>query len=116
MRIIMAHGRSGGYQLGHVQHPLLVVPVGHVDGLLEGGGLPEEAEAGLTLVGGVAHAAQLIGAEGAAVVHLEQGEGVGDVVVEHRHVDRKSTRLNSSHVAISYAVFCLIKKYYAAYN
>src|SRR5437870_10659942 len=25
-------------------------------------------------------------------------------------VDRKSTRLNSSHVAISYAVFCLIKK------
>src|SRR5439155_3958641 len=27
-----------------------------------------------------------------------------------RHVDRKSTRLNSSHVAISYAVFCLKKK------
>src|SRR5690606_40959785 len=24
-----------------------------------------------------------------------------------RHVDRKSTRLNSSHVKISYAVFCL---------
>src|SRR6266702_7181304 len=27
-----------------------------------------------------------------------------------RHGDRKSTRLNSSHVAISYAVFCLKKK------
>src|SRR5690625_6077078 len=26
--------------------------------------------------------------------------------------DRKSTRLNSSHVAISYAVFCLKKKSY----
>src|SRR5437868_11551310 len=25
----------------------------------------------------------------------------------HRIVDRKSTRLNSSHVSISYAVFCL---------
>src|SRR5690625_6859307 len=25
-------------------------------------------------------------------------------------IDRKSTRLNSSHVAISYAVFCLTKK------
>src|SRR5207253_7493096 len=25
-------------------------------------------------------------------------------------LDRKSTRLNSSHVAISYAVFCLIQK------
>src|SRR5437870_9075823 len=27
--------------------------------------------------------------------------------VRSRFVDRKSTRLNSSHVAISYAVFCL---------
>src|SRR3989442_10127476 len=32
----------------------------------------------------------------------------GDVAVEVR--DRKSTRLNSSHVRISYAVFCLKKK------
>src|SRR5438067_10930069 len=28
----------------------------------------------------------------------------------HRRLDRKSTRLNSSHVSISYAVFCLKKK------
>src|SRR5215472_11008260 len=27
-----------------------------------------------------------------------------------RHLDRKSTRLNSSHLGISYAVFCLKKK------
>src|SRR2546426_9042207 len=27
-----------------------------------------------------------------------------------RHEDRKSTRLNSSHLVISYAVFCLKKK------
>src|SRR5690625_6991272 len=27
-------------------------------------------------------------------------------------IDRKSTRLNSSHVAISYAVFCLKNKYF----
>src|SRR5438067_7303286 len=27
-----------------------------------------------------------------------------------RFIDRKSTRLNSSHVSISYAVFCLKKK------
>src|SRR2546422_7146807 len=34
------------------------------------------------------------------------------LVVRHRHVglDRKSTRLNSSHGYISYAVFCLKKK------
>src|SRR5256885_10135446 len=29
---------------------------------------------------------------------------------EPSHVDRKSTRLNSSHLVISYAVFCLKKK------
>src|SRR5699024_12798202 len=29
---------------------------------------------------------------------------------KHRSLDRKSTRLNSSHVSISYAVFCLKKK------
>src|SRR5688572_28015436 len=28
----------------------------------------------------------------------------------HSHADRKSTRLNSSHSQISYAVFCLKKK------
>src|SRR5690625_6780846 len=30
-------------------------------------------------------------------------------IVSYPHLDRKSTRLNSSHVAISYAVFCLKK-------
>src|SRR5207249_6299294 len=30
--------------------------------------------------------------------------------------DRKSTRLNSSHVSISYAVFCLKKKKYLIYS
>src|SRR5260221_1955041 len=29
---------------------------------------------------------------------------------EHHNSDRKSTRLNSSHTVISYAVFCLEKK------
>src|SRR5207249_10187281 len=29
---------------------------------------------------------------------------------DRQNVDRKSTRLNSSHVSISYAVFCLKKK------
>src|SRR5258708_18654008 len=34
----------------------------------------------------------------------------GNVVVHVLHIDRKSTRLNSSHQIISYAVFCLKKK------
>src|SRR3712207_7050936 len=37
--------------------------------------------------------------------------GDGDVLrVRHGKRDRKSTRLNSSHANISYAVFCLKKK------
>src|SRR5690349_22282190 len=36
--------------------------------------------------------------------------GVPVPAVALRHEDRKSTRLNSSHVEISYAVFCLKKK------
>src|SRR5699024_11368671 len=44
-----------------------------------------------------------LGAEGfeAGLVHIETAGADGD---------RKSTRLNSSHVSISYAVFCLKKK------
>src|SRR5438067_13873141 len=49
-----------------------------------------------------------------------------EVAVQHQHLvafagpragpqkDRKSTRLNSSHVSIPYAVFCLKKKKYRA--
>src|SRR3712207_8835786 len=48
--------------------------------------------------------------------HAEVGEVTGadgpvaDLVGRHRAADRKSTRLNSSHANISYAVFCLKKK------
>src|SRR5699024_12769074 len=35
-----------------------------------------------------------------------------DLETERDELDRKSTRLNSSHVSISYAVFCLKKKRY----
>src|SRR5215510_6411891 len=45
--------------------------------------------------------------------HSDDRPGVQDRVHPDRGTrvrDRKSTRLNSSHVAISYAVFCLKKK------
>src|SRR5439155_7932886 len=48
-----------------------------------------------------------------AVLHVERQEPAGVVAREAEgrlREDRKSTRLNSSHVAISYAVFCLKKK------
>src|SRR5437868_8394145 len=45
------------------------------------------------------------------IEHLQLG-GVLDQTIEtlSKGLDRKSTRLNSSHVSISYAVFCLKKK------
>src|SRR5690606_39441837 len=42
----------------------------------------------------------------AELEHAEGPHPVGTVAI----LDRKSTRLNSSHVKISYAVFCLKKK------
>src|SRR3989442_7578436 len=57
-------------------------------------------------------------AEGRAVRHIDEGERLGDAEAVPRRDpprgrrprrDRKSTRLNSSHVRISYAVFCLKK-------
>src|SRR5690349_23476617 len=42
--------------------------------------------------------------------HLYRSARFYEKTLPGKHVDRKSTRLNSSHVEISYAVFCLKKK------
>src|SRR5437773_6875074 len=51
---------------------------------------------------------------GQRVMALLPGGGYAEEAVVHHGsalpVDRKSTRLNSSHITISYAVFCLKKK------
>src|SRR5699024_11555485 len=47
------------------------------------------------------------------VVHIHKWTGSTALIIIILHAiftDRKSTRLNSSHVSISYAVFCLKKK------
>src|SRR5260221_4480236 len=49
------------------------------------------------------------------VIHIADSliavnEGAEDVIHHGLEGDRKSTRLNSSHTVISYAVFCLKKK------
>src|SRR2546430_4066925 len=41
---------------------------------------------------------------------LQNVEFLGELFFAYRERDRKSTRLNSSHSQISYAVFCLKKK------
>src|SRR5438105_6488593 len=67
---------------------------------------------------GIGHVPDLVEEERAAVGELElagtvavrPGEGAPGVAEELALQDRKSTRLNSSHEWISYAVFCLKKK------
>src|SRR5207248_9960959 len=69
------------------------------------------------LIDAVGHAVA-VRVEGSALrVHVHPGRGVGTLIDAVRHAvrvgvgrDRKSTRLNSSHRTISYAVFCLKKK------
>src|SRR3712207_8466964 len=46
----------------------------------------------------------------AGLPRLDPGDAAHDAGIEARKADRKSTRLNSSHANISYAVFCLKKK------
>src|SRR2546430_4027813 len=67
------------------------------------------------VAGGIPHgerdienAAKVLNVEGCVVRRdFRIGEGAGRTEVA---IDRKSTRLNSSHSQISYAVFCLTKK------
>src|SRR2546427_4503112 len=51
-----------------------------------------------------------VGAGRAGVGHHDCARGQQAVERVHHALDRKSTRLNSSHSQISYAVFCLKKK------
>src|SRR5436309_11725718 len=75
--------------------------------------IQEKVEAGIALVGTEVKALR----EGRANLRDSFASvDRGQVVLHHCHIspyshgDRKSTRLNSSHVKISYAVFCLKKK------
>src|SRR5438874_8954357 len=61
--------------------------------------LPVRGRVGGLAGGGVGHAKA-----------LWRRAGAGESVSPPEGLDRKSTRLNSSHVEISYAVFCLKKK------
>src|SRR3712207_7440956 len=47
---------------------------------------------------------------GAATASSRSTGAVREAPLDHGGEDRKSTRLNSSHANISYAVFCLKKK------
>src|SRR5256885_10159230 len=58
---------------------------------------------------------QIVVREGVAPVVQNAGVATIDGAELEWKLDRKSTRLNSSHLVISYAVFCLNKKKFDAY-
>src|SRR5207253_4780904 len=98
--------------LDHARRPLgdLLAVVQHEDGLAEP---HDDLHVVLDEQDGLAAVAELTdGLE--EVVEERPVHARGGLVEEDErrvpHQDRKSTRLNSSHVAISYAVFCLKKK------
>src|SRR5690606_39869909 len=69
---------------------------------------PQHQPSGLHLLSAVAAEGTVTGAPRVHV--LRQGERIVLGAAGLDEQDRKSTRLNSSHVKISYAVFCLKKK------
>src|SRR5690606_39456952 len=78
----------------------------------DGGGAAQHRIAGVELLGHLFRLDRVLGKTRAA--HLLPLGGAVPLAVHTlniyaRLVDRKSTRLNSSHVKISYAVFCLKK-------
>src|SRR5262245_58468905 len=53
---------------------------------------------------------EAVGASGGLEIEISSGVPWGSGLGGSSALDRKSTRLNSSHLGISYAVFCLKKK------
>src|SRR3712207_7101033 len=53
---------------------------------------------------------RLVTTIGVALATIQAGRRTEQLLAQSQRLDRKSTRLNSSHANISYAVFCLKKK------
>src|SRR2546430_8444720 len=99
--------------------PIIVIGAG---GIVRAAHLPAYEKAGFPVIGlmdqDVAKAAELASGRGisrtfssvAEAVRFAPTDAIFDVA------DRKSTRLNSSHSQISYAVFCLKKKKTTGYT
>src|SRR5690606_42166144 len=82
------------HAIGHGQHRVALAGM-EVDALVEAAATAER-------IGAAAVAGGDVGIEDR---HARRGRAAVELAIEQQR-DRKSTRLNSSHVKISYAVFC----------
>src|ERR1035441_31654 len=83
----------------------IVLEVGsniQVNAAMQVGGVSDSVE--------VSAGASMVETKENAVSQVINQRQVNDLPLNGRQADRKSTRLNSSHLGISYAVFCLKKK------
>src|SRR3712207_8896967 len=65
----------------------------------------------MEMIGGWSHTTPQLAFKAAFGYHVYDHARAADLIGERlEQLDRKSTRLNSSHANISYAVFCLKKK------
>src|SRR5690606_32619321 len=91
---------------GHLERALAPLTPEGADGVgFKGGSLPRTLNLGLSV-------RWQDGRTGVLALMLSgvSDADLGDPATDALRLDRKSTRLNSSHVKISYAVFCLKKK------
>src|SRR2546422_681310 len=102
--------QAGLAELAHRPHehpgPEVRAADAEVDNVGDGPAVGAFKGAALHFIHETAHAL----ASAAHVGHHVVALGEARVIGAKRHIDRKSTRLNSSHGYISYAVFCLKKK------
>src|SRR5699024_11669237 len=107
--------RRRARQRGAVGHERVEAPAGRPDGRAgtDEHAVPGHGDAGpVALVLGWRHGSAALEVDGPRQLRLRrplQHDRL-DGAVQRLRPDRKSTRLNSSHVSISYAVFCLEKK------
>src|SRR5207253_8659902 len=102
-----AHGHSEG-----VLKTVACLREAYPDAQLVGGNVATEAGARALVERGVDAVKVGVGPGSICTTRVVTGVGIPQItaIVDADGRDRKSTRLNSSHVAISYAVFCLKKK------
>src|SRR5699024_1249649 len=100
--VLLVGGGGDGVHRGRVGQDLVLR--GHI-----GGGVLDDHEAAVDAAVGGEEAGQAVG-EGGVDHALNAPLGDAGQLRAGDAQDRKSTRLNSSHVSISYAVFCLKKK------
>src|SRR5690606_40064326 len=110
--VIPPHSNETGGMTASIEYAVAVLGVRHiiVCGHTDCGAIKGALD--IPALKGLPHVKEWLGHCRSAMEIVRERHGIdGDTPLDPKYLkDRKSTRLNSSHVKISYAVFCLKKK------